>query len=359
MKRIIAVILGLALLACAMTAAAEEETGKVTLGTISINGAFTLQCGLPEGYSTVPVTLSREQVIVLLQSKNPADPVMYLSVAYDETYSGVERMNDLDGEALALLEKTFTDTDPGVEITYGETGYGTLLLIARHNSDTLDYISFLSIYKGYFVEFVLTPSPEAEDQNLTEDQMRLSIDFLTDLDFIPAEEAAAAAPQTYTEPANIGAYNPDTGRIEVSLMTPILVQPEYLQEVLKVGEPIDLGYETITVETIESDEYYQYIINGQYQLKMQEDGLLRLYEFDAETMMEYSEQIHRPYRSRDARSPRRARAVYLRGIPAAPRARSDRRRPGLRLQQRDRHDRRERRAAADRQELHALAVKET
>ena len=127
-------------------------------------------------------------------------------------------------------------------------------------------------------------------QNLTEDQMRLSIDFLTDLDFIPAEEAAAAAPQTYTEPANIGAYNPDTGRIDVSLMTPILVQPEYLQEVLKVGEPIDLGYETITVETIESDEYYQYIINGQYQLKMQEDGLLRLYEFDAETMMEYSEQ---------------------------------------------------------------------
>ena len=34
-------------------------------------------------------------------------PQMYLSVAYDETYGDVARMNDLSVEDLAVLEETF------------------------------------------------------------------------------------------------------------------------------------------------------------------------------------------------------------------------------------------------------------
>ena len=115
--------------------------------------------------------------------------MMQLSVAYDEMYADVERLNDLDGEDRTLLEQTFIDNDPDVEISYGETGYGTLLLIARHEDDTMDYITFFSIYKGYCVEFALVPGFEAEDKNLTEDQLRISVKFLTDLDFIPATES--------------------------------------------------------------------------------------------------------------------------------------------------------------------------
>ena len=86
MKKIIAIILGLALLFCAASVTAEEKQDKVTLGTVNINGAFTLQCGLPEGYTPAPVSVTPEQVVAVIRSEDPDAPVMMLSVAYDEKY---------------------------------------------------------------------------------------------------------------------------------------------------------------------------------------------------------------------------------------------------------------------------------
>ena len=56
MKKIIAVFLCLAmLLGCAAVSAEQAaSTGeKVSIGKISINGAFDLQCAMPEGYSAM------------------------------------------------------------------------------------------------------------------------------------------------------------------------------------------------------------------------------------------------------------------------------------------------------------------
>ena len=121
MKKIIALIVSLIMLAGAASVLAEAE-GKVTIGTISINGAFTLQCGLPEGYHPVPTSVTPEQVTAAIRSDDPLAPVMYLSVAYDEKYYDVDRMNDLTPEELTQLEETYIEEDPEVEITYGETG---------------------------------------------------------------------------------------------------------------------------------------------------------------------------------------------------------------------------------------------
>ena len=85
-----------------------------------------------------------------------------LSIAFDEAYADVERLNDMDDEGLALLEQTFIDSDPEVEITYGETGYGTRVLVAKHDTEGEDYIDFFSIYRGYCVEFVLLPAKEGD-----------------------------------------------------------------------------------------------------------------------------------------------------------------------------------------------------
>ena len=120
MKKIISVILSFAILFCAAAALAEDAE-KVTIGTVSINGAFRLQCGLPEGYTPYPGTVTPEQITAVIKSEDPNAPVMQLSVAYDEMYADVERLNDLDGEDRTLLEQTFIDNDPDVEISYGET----------------------------------------------------------------------------------------------------------------------------------------------------------------------------------------------------------------------------------------------
>ena len=75
-----------------------------------------------------------------------------------------------------------------VVISYRETGHGTKLLIARENGSDTDFVDILAIYKGYFIEFNMTPNPKAANQTLTEAQIGMCIDFLTNLDFTPIQE---------------------------------------------------------------------------------------------------------------------------------------------------------------------------
>ena len=95
-------------------------------------------------------------------------------------------MNDLGEEDLKVLEATFTDMND-VEIGYKETAYGTKLLIAREVGDDTDFVDILSVYKGYSIEFVMTPNPNAKNQALTDKQIGMCIDFLSELDFVEAK----------------------------------------------------------------------------------------------------------------------------------------------------------------------------
>ena len=280
MKKIIAVILSLAMALCAVSAMAEAAE-KTVIGTVSINGAFTLQCGLPEGYKLYPDTVTAEQVTAVIRSEDPNAPVMQLSVAYDEKYYDVERMNDLTPEELTQLEETYIEEDPGVEITYGETGYGTQLLVARHETEEMDYIAFFSIYKGYCVEFVLVPSEQAEDKNLTEEQLRISIDFLTDLDFIPANVPIAGQKTVAGERfiTCLTEYNADANTVRAEVRRPIRLDQDILAS-LEVGDTLGIGQESIEVETLERDEFGA-TVNDEIRLDYgEEDVRVSEYEHD-------------------------------------------------------------------------------
>ena len=290
MKKIIAIIMSLALLLGCCGAVAAEENGKLSLGTISINGAFNLQCGLPEGYRIQPIKMTREQILAVLVSDVPENPVMQLSVAFDETYSDVDRMNDLDEEAFELLEKTFTDVDPTVEITYGDTGLGTRLLIAIQREGSFHYIDFLSIYKGYFIEFAMVPSQTAADKTLTEEQMRMCIDFLTDLDFVPVNEAAmmshpSVAGLSYI--ANLSDYDPETNTLRAVLRHTVTMTPEEAAA-LKVGDTLELGDQSIHIETIEKDEDGWIMINDDVSLRQYGDDV-HIYLYEAEYLEDMAE----------------------------------------------------------------------
>ena len=58
----------------------------------------------------------------------------------------------------------------------------------RSGGGDTDYVDILAISKGYFIEFEMTPNKDAAEKSLTEEQIRMCIDFLTNLDF---NEAAA------------------------------------------------------------------------------------------------------------------------------------------------------------------------
>ena len=265
MKKIIALILGLAMLLCAASAVAEE---KVTIGTVSINGAFRLQSALPEGYKLEPRTVTPEHVVAVIASEDPEKPIMQLSIAYDEKYFDVERMNDLDEEELSQLEQTYIDEDPEVELTYGETGYGTLVLVARHESESLDFISFFSIYRGYCVEFVLVPSETAADKNLTDEQIATCVSFLTELDFIPAGtgitgKQAVAGLKFIT---NLSDYDPETNTVTAVVMHSIPL-PAAQVESLDVGDTLIDGQFQEVIEKIETLEDGIILINDEVELR--------------------------------------------------------------------------------------------
>ena len=282
MRKIIAVFLCLVmLLGCAAVSAEQATNDKISIGKITINGAFDLQCAMPEGYSVHPLIMERDHVVSLISSEDPNKPVMQLSVAFDETYADVQRMNELDADALALLEQTFLDNDPTVDLSYGETGLGTHLLIARQSGeDVLNYIDFLSVYDGYFIEFVLTPPSLDSDMKLTEEQEAMCIEFLTQMDFIPIAEGEFTeniAGKTY--PAVIDGYDAVTGTLQVTLRTPVALDRTTV-ETLEEGGTIEIGSDTEEIVSISRDDDGSVLINDEIELRPQENGSYQAYLYD-------------------------------------------------------------------------------
>ena len=178
MKKFLAILLCVSML---LSCAALAETEKASLGVVNVNGAFELKCALPEGYS-LEVLFSETHFC--LASVNPEDelkPTLMISVAYNELYSDVERINDLNEETLKGIEDSFRDEDD-VEITYMETAYGTRLMVVKEVSDGVDYLDFYTIYKGYEVELVLIHANESEP--ITEAEIQMAVKFLSDMDFV-------------------------------------------------------------------------------------------------------------------------------------------------------------------------------
>ena len=184
MKKIAAVVLCLALLLGCAAALAEGE--KELLGTLNVNGAFDLRCRLPEDYRTQITAMNNTRIEADITSEDPAKARLHLTISFDEMFFDVERMNDLDQETLDFLEATYREEDE-VEITYRETSYGTKLMLVRETRDGTDFVAVFSIYKGYDVEFLLTPGEGAAEAVLTEEQIQMAIDFLSDLDFVAAD----------------------------------------------------------------------------------------------------------------------------------------------------------------------------
>ena len=184
MKKVILILLCLALTLSFVTAVAETAE-KEAIGAISMNGAFELRGVLPEGYQLTTLLAEPGCYIASLLADD-SKPTMTISIAYEELMSEVDRLNDLDENALAKIEATFKAED-GVEVTYMETALGTKLMVVKEIVDGVDYVDFYTIYKGYEIEFVLTQPQANAGQPITDEQIQTAVKFLSDLDFVPVQ----------------------------------------------------------------------------------------------------------------------------------------------------------------------------
>ncbi len=182
MKRIVALIICLAL--ALSVAAAETAAPKTQLGTLKVRGAFALQCALPEGYTLETIENEDSYCHAVLKSVDGTKPELTIRIAFNEMASGLERLNDASDEAIANIEATFRAEDT-VDISYMETAHGTKIMVVKEVRDNVDFVDFYTIYKGYEVEIVLH-QVNPGDAGITDDQIQMAIDFLSDLDFIEA-----------------------------------------------------------------------------------------------------------------------------------------------------------------------------
>jgi len=196
MKKLIALTLSLMMLFCLTVSMAEQEQeqGLQDFGSLDANGMYALTGQVPEGYElTIDTAESGHLMGTLLNSDNEK-PALVFNIIYDETYSDVERMNDLSQEDLDFLASTYTD--PDTEISYAETAYGTKLMCVSSEVDSWDFLAILTIYKGYMIELDMFAGT-GTDGTLTEEQKQMAIDFLSNMNF----EAMAALPEGEAAPA--------------------------------------------------------------------------------------------------------------------------------------------------------------
>lgn len=180
MKKLIAIMLCLIMLpGCAAVAETAEKTH---LAKVNMGGAFELKCALPEGYEISEIESTDSTYVASIMS-DQTRPRMYLSIAYNELYADIARFNDMNAEAVALIEKTF-ESEEEVEITYTETAHGTKLMMVKEVKDAVDFVDFYSVYQGYEIEIVVTA---ANESGLTDEQIQMAVGFLSELDFVAAE----------------------------------------------------------------------------------------------------------------------------------------------------------------------------
>ena len=178
MKRLVGMVLCLCVLV-GVTMSLAQGAEKTKLGTLNVNGAFDLKGTIPDGYALNIEIADTTMIRALIESDDKAKPHMSLTIAFSELIADVDRLNDLNNDQLTLLEQTFKAEDD-VEISYRNTDHGTKLMIVEAKDK---YIVFYTIYKGYEIEFLLTPGTSP----MTDAQINMVIGFLSDLDFDSAE----------------------------------------------------------------------------------------------------------------------------------------------------------------------------
>lgn len=193
MKKIISVLLSLALLlSCA--AALAETAEKTELGTLNINGEFTLNAAIPEGYTMDTIKNDNTAIMVVFRSEDKEKPLLLLSVGLEDSWEPGTKLNNVSEEDLAEIEASFYDEEDPVAISYTETEHGTKLLVAKYEESNM--VIFYTLYEGYEIEFMLTNVDATE---LTDEEIATCIKFLSDLDFVAPE--TPAAPETAEAPA--------------------------------------------------------------------------------------------------------------------------------------------------------------
>ena len=182
MKKIIALVTALVMLLACTAALAEAETKS--MGILKMNKAFDITYSpLPNDYE-LHINVQNDMVIIAdIFSTQKNLPKMNLSIAFNDEWGEVEKLNDVTEEDLQLIKDDFSEEYTDLAFDTKETAYGTKLLIVKAPSGMDAYV--YTIYKAHEIEIHLYPGEEQEA--ITDADIDRVVAFLSDMQFVPVE----------------------------------------------------------------------------------------------------------------------------------------------------------------------------
>ena len=168
MKKLISILLCAALLLACVSALAEDKAVIDFQNRIQFSGV------LPDGYKCSILSQSDLTMECLIASENPAAPRMDIFISFNESYTGVASLADLDADSLERLKMGFSEENSGAD-----------LLVVRETGDDLDFLDFYTICLGHEIEFTLTAGEPG--QALTDEQVSRCIEFMRGLSILPVQ----------------------------------------------------------------------------------------------------------------------------------------------------------------------------
>lgn len=178
MKKLISILLCAALLLACVSALAEDKTVIDFQNRIQFSGV------LPEGYKCSILSQSDLTMECLIASENPAAPRMDIFISFNESYTGVASLADLDADSLERLKMGFSEENV-VTFENLKTDSGADLLVVRETGDDPDFLDFYTICLGHEIEFTLTAGEPG--QALTDEQVSRCIEFMRGLSILPVQ----------------------------------------------------------------------------------------------------------------------------------------------------------------------------
>ena len=178
MKKLLSVLLMAAMLLCCVSAFAEAQKSEVV-------PAYKVITTVPEGYEAgEELWINPFIVATTLKPTTEGKPAMMLMVSYNDAYSDITFNADMSDEDFkARVDVLTVDEETGEQTPYTvqETGLGTKVVVIN---DPDGYTEFYSIWHGYEVSLMCANFDENKVPTpLTEEQLAVIMQYLTDMDF--------------------------------------------------------------------------------------------------------------------------------------------------------------------------------
>ena len=184
MKKMLALLLAL-LMALNLCAAVAEEIEEIEKITIPYDDVLEFEMLFPDGYDFD--TEFYENVLILsIESADAAKPLFTMTVAPDEEYSELDRLNDLsDADYESYVQSLLQDYASPTWETF-TTSYGSKTVFINDDNTESDVAVLVGIYLGYSMALYIE---YADGREVDAQAIETAVQIYSDMDFVFAQDA--------------------------------------------------------------------------------------------------------------------------------------------------------------------------